>query len=71
VFGLPLTVLRLVRGSAVGGLQRRGPGGRVVADRGGAGQAAAAGGPQAASKRFSHACSRCQPSGRWLRWRAC
>jgi hypothetical protein len=45
------------------------------ADRFGAGQAAAAGGPQAASHRFSHSCSRCQPSGRWrvmwpLPWRA-
>ena len=30
----------------------------------GAGQAAAAGGPQAAANRVSHSCSRCQPSGR-------
>ena len=36
-----------------------------VRDLFGAGQAAAAGGPQAASHRFSHSCSRCQPSGRW------
>ncbi len=46
----------------------RGSGGRGAvggADRFGAGQAAAAGGPQAASQRFSHSCSRCQPSGRW------
>ena len=34
------------------------------ADRVGAGQAAAPGGPQAAASRFSHSCSRCQLSGR-------
>src|SRR6185312_12682190 len=33
-------------------------------DRVGAGQAAAAGGPQAAWNRFIHSCSRCQLSGR-------
>jgi hypothetical protein len=34
-----------------------------------AGQAAAAGGPQAALSRFIHSCSRCQPSGRCrVRW---
>ena len=39
------------------------------ADRVGAGQAAASGGPQAASQRLRHSCSRCQPSGRWrTRW---
>ena len=39
------------------------------ADRIGAGQAAAAGGPLAAASRFSHSCSRCQPSGRCrVRW---
>ena len=39
------------------------------ADRVGAGQAAAAGGPQPAWSRFSHSCSRCQPSGRCkVRW---
>jgi hypothetical protein len=46
----------------------RGSGGLAawrVRDRFGAGQAAAAGGPQAASQRFSHSCSRCQPCGRW------
>src|SRR5215469_9369421 len=34
-----------------------------------AGQAAAEGGPHTASRRFSHSCSRCQPSGRCtVRW---
>jgi hypothetical protein len=59
VFPLPLTVLRLVRGlglGAGGGLPWRASG---VADRVWAGQAAVAGGPQAASQRLSHARWRC------------
>ena len=60
VFCLPLTVLRLVR--ALGwGLGAGCPGGRRGADRVGAGQAAAAGGPQAAWKRLSHSRWRCHP----------
>ena len=35
-------------------------------DRVGAGQAAGAGGPQPASNRLVHSCSRCQPSGRCM-----
>ncbi len=68
------SVLRLVRvfgwGTGTGGL-----GGRAGAATGvSAGQAAAAGGPQAASNRLVHAVWRCQPSGRctvmWPRpWR--
>ncbi len=46
-----------------GGWPRRAAGGR--GDRVRAGQAArVGGGPQAASNRFIHSCSRCQPSGR-------
>jgi hypothetical protein len=38
-------------------------------DRVWAGQAAVAGGPQAASNRLAHSCWRYQPSGRWsVRW---
>jgi len=60
--------------AACPGFPGRGRGsGRLAAwrmrDRFRAGQAAAAGGPQAASHRFSHSCSWCQPSGRWrARW---
>jgi hypothetical protein len=49
-------------------LRRRACGGRwgraSGSDRFRAGQAARGGGPQAASKRLSHSCWRCQPSGR-------
>ena len=45
------------------------PSGAVAGADRSAGQAAAAGGPQAAWRRFSHSCSRCQPAGRWrVRW---
>ena len=55
------------RGSCQGqGLVAGSPGSRLAVwcvDRVWAGQAAAAGGPQAASNRFIHSCSRCQPPG--------
>jgi len=43
---------------------RRAAGAWWVWDRFWAGQAAAAGGPQAASNRLFHSCARCRPSGR-------
>ena len=64
---LPLAFLRLVHGVLFGDLGWRSAGwplGRGSGDRVWAGQAAAAGGPQAASNRFIQSCSRCQPSGR-------
>jgi hypothetical protein len=63
-------------GSSAGDRCWRAAAGAVAyGDRVGAGQAAAAGGPQAAWNRLIHPVSRCQPSGRcmvmWLRpWRA-
>lgn len=47
-----------------GGLGRAAAGPGVCADLVRAGQAAAGGGPQAASNRASHSAWRCQPSGR-------
>ena len=64
MLSLPLTVLRLVRGPLPGSGSEC-PGGRRGADRVWAGQAVAAGGPQAVCQTFSHSCWRCQPSGRW------
>ena len=59
--GCGLCVIFLVRGREAGG--RGGPFAGAVTGVW-AGQAAAAGGPQAASNRFIHSCSWCQPSGR-------
>ena len=67
---LPLTGSAACPGSWLGGWGAEGGRWAVAgADLVGAGQAAAAGGPQAASQRLSHSCSRCQPCGRWrVRW---
>src|SRR2546421_6151147 len=72
---LPLTFLRLVHRFLAGILADGRPGPWGCVDRVWAGQAAAAGGPVAASNRFIHSVWRCQPSGRctvmWPRpWRA-
>jgi hypothetical protein len=56
---LPLTFLRLVLGPGLGGWGLAAVTGAGGADRVGAGQDAAAGGPQAASQRLSHSRSRC------------
>ena len=72
---LPLACCAACPGFLARGRVRGGRGGRRGTDRFGAGQAAAAGGPLAASQRVSRSCSRCQAWGRcrvmWpLPWRA-
>ena len=62
---LPLACPAACPGVPGSGAEFGWPSGAVAGtDRVGAGQAAAAGGPQAVASRFSHSCSRGQPSGR-------